>query len=193
MYAPVLVTAPAEAPVSRDEAKATCRVELENTDEDDLIDGLIASAVSLLDGWPGILGRCLVTQIWRVTADDFDRCMRLPLRASDIDSVKVLNSAGQLSTVSSASYALLTDARGSYVRFNDDYDYPGDLAETEGVIIEFEAGYGAAADVPAAIKQGMRLLIAHWFMNREAVGITSFEELPLGVKALLAPYRLIGV
>lgn len=192
MYAPTLVTAPTETPISLDEAKVNCSVDAEITDWDALITGLIEAATSLLDGYPGILGRCLVTQTWQVTADDLDRCMRLPMPASAV-VVKVRNSAGQLATVTSTNYSLLADARGSYVRFKDAYAYPGDLAETEAVILEFTAGYGAAADVPAAIKQAMHLLVGHWFANREAAAPTSFDELPLGPKALLTPFRRIGV
>jgi uncharacterized phiE125 gp8 family phage protein len=190
MYAPVRSTAPAVLPISRDEAKSACRVDTTNTDEDDLIDGLIEAATSLLDGWSGILGRCLVTQSWQALADDFEQCMRLPLPAATITSVKVRNAAGQLSTVTSTNYALRRDLRGSYVRFADAYSWPTDLAETQAVTIEFTAGYGAAEDVPSAIRQAIYLLVAHWYANREAVMVDSVAELPLGVKALLAPFSL---
>ena len=63
MHRPVLVTPPAETPVSRTEAKAHLRVD--GTGDDDLIDGLIDAAVAHLDGYTGILGRCMVTQTWR--------------------------------------------------------------------------------------------------------------------------------
>lgn len=192
MYAPTLVTAPTETPISLAEAKVNCSVDAEITDWDALITGLIEAATSLLDGYPGILGRCLVTQTWQVTADDFDRCMRLPMPASSV-VVKVRDAAGQLATVTATDYSLLSDGRGSYVRFKDAYAYPGDLAEAEAVILDFTAGYGDAEDVPAAIRQAMHLLVAHWFSNREAAGPASFDELPLGPKALLAPFRRVGV
>ncbi len=190
MYAPALVTPPVETPISRAEAKVNCSIDVEITDWDDLIDSLVGAATSMLDGYSGILGRCIVTQTWQVLADDFSQCMRLPFPAATVADVKVRNAAGQLSTVTSTDYALRTDERGSYVRFNDDYSWPTDLAETQAVTIDFTAGYGAAAAVPQAIRQGMRLLVAHWFANREAVIVGSVGELPLGVKALLAPFSL---
>jgi len=192
MYAPVLVTAPEGPPISLDEAKANCRVD--DTGEDGLINGLIEAATSMLDGYSGILGRCLVTQTWQVSADHFCQTMRLPLGASGISSVKVRNSAGQLSTVASSNYDLRADALGSYVRFKDAYSYPTDLAETQGITIEFDAGYGAAEEVPAAIKQAMHLLVAHWFANRESVNVGNITTaLPFAVDALLAPYRRVGI
>lgn len=191
MYRPELVTAAAETPVSVIEAKAHLRVD--HDDEDALVTTLIEAATAHLDGYAGILGRCLVTQTWRQDFDGFSRCMRLPLLAATIASVKYRVSAGTLATVASADYSLKADALGSYVRFNDDYSYPGDLAQSQAVLIEFTAGYGDADAVPAAIKAAILLLVGHWYANREAVTSDSAVTLPMAVDALLTPYRRVGV
>lgn len=193
MYKPTLVAGPTTPVVTRDEAKLHLRVD--SDEEDALIDGLIAAVLSLFDGYAGILGRCLVSQTWQLTADDFCRRMRLPMPAASIASIKVRDTTDTLSApIDSANYSLLGDARGSFVRFKDGYAYPGDLAETEGVVIQFVAGYGAAAtDVPAAIKVAMLLMIGHWYAHREAVTEASASLLPLAVKSLIAPFRLRGV
>jgi uncharacterized phiE125 gp8 family phage protein len=193
MHAPVLVTPPADTPVSLAEAKANCRVDADNTDEDGLISSLISAATSMLDGYSGILGRCLVTQTWQVTADSFSRCIRLPFPATDV-AIEVRDSSGSTDVVSASDYSLLQDERGSYIRFNDDYSYPTDLAEVAAVSIELEAGYGDPADVPAAIRQAILLLVAHWFANREAVNVGNITSaLPFAVDALITPFRRIGV
>ena len=57
------------------------------------------------------------------------------------------------------------------------------------VTLTMVAGYGAAADVPYSIRQAILLMVAHWFVNREAASPVSLKELPLGVAALLSPYR----
>ena len=191
MYKPTLVTPPAAPVISRDEAKLHLRVD--GDDEDGLIDGLIDAALSYLDGYAGILGRCLVNQTWQITADEFCRVMRLPLPATSIASIKSRDSTGTLSAaIAAANYDLLQDARGSAVRFRDAYSFPADLAEAEGAVIQFVAGYGTAAtDVPMAIRQAMLLLIGHWYANREAVNVGNItSELPLAVKSLIAPFRL---
>lgn len=190
MHAPVLVTPPASTPVSLAEAKLHLRVD--GTDEDALITGLIDAAVSHLDGYAGVLGRCMVTQTWRQDFDRWSKCLRLPVLAAAVSSVKVRSSEGTLSTVSSDDYALKQDARSSYVRFDDSYSYPGDLAQANGILIEFTAGYGNAAAVPAALKAAALLIVGHLYANREAVG-EALTELPLGVAALITPYRRVGV
>lgn len=193
MHAPVLVIPPADSPVSLAEAKANCRVDAQNTDEDGLISSLISAATSMLDGYSGILGRCLVTQTWEVTTDSVTRCIRLPFPATDV-VIEVRDSSGGSDTVLASNYSLLQDERGSYVRFNDDYSYPSDLAEVAAVRIEVEAGYGDPADVPAAIRQAILLLVAHWFANREAVNVGNITSaLPFAVDALITPFRRIGV
>lgn len=192
MHAPVLIVPPADTPVSLADAKANCRVDADNTDEDGLISSLISAATSMLDGYSGILGRCLVTQTWQVTADSFSRCIRLPFPASDV-AIEVRDSSGGSDPVSASDYSLLLDERGSYIRFNDDYSYPTDLAEVAAVSIEVEAGYGDPADVPAAIRQAILLLVAHWFANREAVNVGNITSAPpFAVDALITPFRRIG-
>ncbi|MCG7626049.1 head-tail connector protein [Epibacterium sp. Ofav1-8] len=45
---------------------------------------------------------------------------------------------------------------------------------------------------PPSVLQAIRLLVAHWYSNREAVAPGVMAEVPYGVKAMLAPYREFG-
>lgn len=62
MYRPVLVTPPAIAPVSLPEAKQQVREEAAGADSDAVLTAYRDAAVGYLDGWSGILGRCLISQ-----------------------------------------------------------------------------------------------------------------------------------
>lgn len=195
-YRPELVTAAAVPLLTSPETKAWLRIDADDTSEDDLVGALIEAVTAHLDGHAGILGRCLISQTWRVRFDCWHRCMRLPFPDVSNVVVKVTTEAGATSTVSDASYDVLEDAIGAYVRFHDDYAQPSaDLADVQAWAIEFNAGYGpAASDVPQAIRRAALLLVGHWYMNREAVNVGNItSELPLGPRALLAPYRRIGV
>lgn len=197
MHRPVLVTAPAVTPVTLQELKQHLRLVAgaeTYTTEDGPLQIYLDAAVAHLDGYSGVLGRCIVTQTWRQDFDAWDRVMRLPFLAASIASVKYRDSAGQLSTVSADDYALKSDDLGSYVRLDDDFAHPSDLAQSNGVLVEFTAGYGVAVDVPAALKAAVLLLAGHWYANREAVVTgTIATELPMAIAALIAPYRRVGV
>lgn len=202
-YRPVLVTAPAEDPVTLEEVKAHLRVierdengvALPNED-DELITALIKAAVTHLDGWTGVLGRCLVDQTWRQDYDAFTQCMRLPLGpVQSIVSVKWRNAEGQIATVAADDYTLETSAGGqSRVWFRSSYSRPSSLYDRAAVSVEFVAGYGAPADVPQALKHAMLMLVGHWYENREGVAMgSSPATVPLAVDALISPFRTVSV
>lgn len=194
MYAPVLVTPPAANDPIITTAEAKVHLRVDGSDEDALIASLVSAATAHLDGWSGILGRCLVTQTWRQDFDAFCPRLRLPLIAATITELRAFADDDDTGSVVTASnYELLEDALGSYVRFADDYSFPSSVRETRGVRVTFAAGYGAATAVPASIKAAMLLMIGHWYKNREAVTETSAVDLPYAVDALIATYRRIGV
>ena len=61
-----------------------------------------------------------------------------------------------------------------------------------GIAIDFRAGYGAAADVPAPLRQAILMLVAHWFETRAPIAFgLGPADIPMTVAALVAPYRRI--
>lgn len=193
MLRPVLITPPAEMPVSVAEAKANSRISF--SDDDALVEALIGAATAHLDGYTGILCRCLVNQEWRQDFIDWGWRFRLPF--PDVSSVAITyrdqDNAEQ--TVSADQYEAVEDARGALIVFRDAFQDPGLYDDMVAPIsVTFTAGYGAAADVPDAIKAAIKLLVGHWYENREAsiVGMTA-AELPMAVESLITPYRRSGV
>lgn len=64
--------------------------------------------------------------------------------------------------------------------------------QLNAVTATYVAGYGAYTAVPDAIKHAMRILVSHWYENREPVIIGSrMDVLPQTVEFLLGPYRII--
>ena len=193
MLAPVRVTAPAEAPISLAQAKAHLRIDYE--DDDLYIAALIDAATGHLDGWSGLLGRALVTQTWR---QDFpslpaDGKFRLPLApVAAVSSITYLDAEGAVQTLDPAAYTLpVADGLGPYVRLVA--APPATARRDDAVSVTFTAGYGPPADVPAAIRHALLLLVGHWYAAREAASAVAMTELPLGVSALLAPFRRLSV
>ncbi|BAT61227.1 phage gp6-like head-tail connector protein [Variibacter gotjawalensis] len=58
--------------------------------------------------------------------------------------------------------------------------------------VETQTRRELAADVPAALRQAMRLLIAHWYEHR-ATASDRAAQIPDGVGALIAPYRELSL
>lgn len=208
MHGPVLVTPAAMMPVSLTEAKGHLRVDF--NEDDKLIEGFIAAATAHLDGWTGVLGRCLVEQEWRQDFDGFARELCIPL-GPVIGGLSVTwrNAAGQVSTVSPSSYDLRTDAGGrTLLAFDTSYSFPSGLHESRAVSVTYKAGYPtipevpadgdtpaipAQTTVPAPIKTAILLLVGHWYQNREAVTGETANVLPFAVDALIGPYRRVGI
>jgi len=195
MHRPVLITPPAIQPVTLAEAKLHLRVD--HNDEDALIENLIRAATEHLDGWTGVLGRCLVEQIWRQDHDRFARQMIIPLGpVMAVQSITWRDLAGQLSTVPSGSYDLRIDEAGNaVVRFDADYVFPTNLHESRAIAITFKVGHitnpgpPASSTVPDPLKVAILLLVGHWYQNREATSSAGMASLPFAVEALIAPYR----
>lgn len=201
MDGPVLVTPPAILPVSLAEAKLHLRIEPDVTLEDTFVSGLITGATGYLDGWTGILGRCLVEQTIRQDFDGFAFC--LPLLLGPVISISSVTVGGD--TVDPASYSIKVDAGGrTRVQFNG---FSGSGATS----VTYKAGYATIPEVPAsgsdpaipaqstvpeAIKIAIKLFVGAWYENREetAIGV-SVAGLPdsVAAHALLAPYRRVGV
>jgi uncharacterized phiE125 gp8 family phage protein len=59
--------------------------------------------------------------------------------------------------------------------------------------VAFTAGYGdEASDVPEPLRHAIKLLVAHWFEQREPVVLgAAAQEVPATVAGLLLPYRRV--
>jgi uncharacterized phiE125 gp8 family phage protein len=196
MFSPVLVTPPAVQPVTLAEAKLHLRIEADVNEEDALVQSLIAAATAHFDGWSGTLGRCLINQTWSVPFGSWpsDGLMRLPFPniSSPVVTYRDINNATQ--TVSGSLVFTYADHLGTTLRLSDTFTYPPLFDDTATPItVQFTAGYGATGiDVPAPIRQAMLLLIGHLYQNREAAISGGMAQLPLGIAALVAPYRKVS-
>lgn len=190
MIPPVRTVPPASAPVTLAEAKLHCRVD--GDDEDTLITALISAATSHLDGWSGVLGRCIVSQTWRQDLGAFpDGDIRLPFPDVSAVTVAYTDTAGATQTLAGSAYHLTADAVSSFLTLADGASWPDTSARPDAVHITMTVGFPA---VPEAIKAAILLHVGHLYENREAsvIGV-SVAELPLAHDALVSPYRRVGV
>lgn len=165
----ILVAPPRELPVTLAQAKVQCRVD---SDEDDLlIQGYLDAAVSHLDGYHGVLGRCLVTQTWRADVTAVGERLQLPFPDCTVTAVVHTDLlAGDLAW-----------------RWHESLAHPA-IVPLGGwgrpASVTFTAGFGPAQAVPHALKQAILLLVARWYDDR-AVG-----AIPDGFDDLVFPFRV---
>jgi uncharacterized phiE125 gp8 family phage protein len=190
-----LYTPPAAALLDRDAVKQ--HLSYDDADQDALIDGLIAAVTARLDGFDGILRRCLITQTWLYSLPAFPRrgAIEIPLPPLQrVVEITYLDIDGQVQTLDASLYVVHDEPLG-VVEAPLGVVFPPTLpGNRRAVTIKFTAGYGdAAAAVPAPIRQAALLLTGDLFANREsgvidASRVTSVEN--PAFKALLAPYRI---
>lgn len=182
MVAPELVTAPA-ALFTLAEAKAHLRVE--HDEEDALIATYLAAAVAHFDGYSGILGRCLLNQVWKVTLPVFPaRAFSLPLPGVQTVTIAYLDANNVEQTLGQNDFFIGCDG---VVHFLPETGWPASYARPDAVRITFTAGYGATPDkVPAPIRAAVLFKLGDLFNQRG--GSNGNEAL---INTLIAPYRLV--
>lgn len=182
MLAPVRTVAPSITPVSLADVKRQLIVD--HNDDDLKLTALIAAAVDYLDGWTGVLGRCLVEQTWRQDYERFATCLPLPL-GPVIGIVTVSSDAG---TVDPASYSFVTDAGGrSRVEFASGSSVSGPVSVT------YETGYPTTGGI-SAVPDGLKLaIVLHVKMNYETMEPAARESYQRAFDALIAPYGRISL
>lgn len=191
----VLVTEPAAEPLSTEELKDHLRVDL--VDDDDLIDALALTARKTIED---LTGQRMITQTWKLVLDRFParRWIEIPLGPTlVINSVKFTDRLGVQATQDASEYIQDLISEKARIVLKEDFDWPDpeeDLQEVNAVEVEFDVGYGlAGSDVDERLTQAMKLLVGHYYENREQVVFRpgmAFQSLPLGVSSLISSLRL---
>jgi uncharacterized phiE125 gp8 family phage protein len=177
----VLSDAPAEEPVSLEEAKQHLRVEIET--DDALITSLIMAAREHVEMFTR---RQLVTATWVWTLDGFlGQVVRLPkppLQA--ITTVAYLDGAGTPQTLDASLYHVNAAVQPGVLTPAFGRSWPTTREASDAVTITYVAGYGAAAAVPATLKAAIVLLVGDLYEHREARSEMRLEDNPTVLRLL---------
>lgn len=172
---------PAEEPVSLAEVRA--HLKLDTADDDALLPRLIAAARVRAE-WHS--GRAFITQGWTLHLDRVpcDCMIAIPLPPLIAVTALTVFARDGGATVLDPAFYRVDRAASRLVLGRDAPANPSDA-----VAVAFSAGYGAATDVPAPIRQAILALVAELYEHR---GETA-DELPRAALALLAPYRVLKI
>lgn len=182
-----LITPPAAPLLTLDEVRQ--HVKRDDDDDDAVLTGLIAVAMSRLDGDRSILGRCLINQTWAETWCGFPAGAVLPLGLApvvSVTSISYFDAGNNAAAFAGGNFSAHNSrADGPYVKLGRNASWPSSYERDDAVTVTYTAGYGATADkVPAEIKHAAKMLIADWYFNRETSTIGE-APMPVGVMSLL--------
>ena len=164
-------TTPTTLPLALNDLKDHLRIERDELDYDDDLTILIRQAAEYIES------DCHVTLIntqYTAVWDDWpaDRLCVPAWPLQTIDSIAYVDGDGDSQTWSSSLYRTSLVQVPGYILPEINQDWPDLQADAiDAVTVTFTAGYGTAAtDIPWQIQGMIKLLVAHWFKHREAIG-----------------------
>lgn len=178
------ITNPTKLPIDRNAVKDHLRIERDETAYDDDLDELIHTAAELVES------ECHVTLVSTQLRAKWDcppcEIVRLPMwPITSVDAVKYLDTDGTLQTLSTSLYRTELVQCPATVRPAINEDWPSIQTDAiDGFRVEVTAGYSTAGTVPRIYRQMIKLLVGHWFKNREAAMVPSPMEIPIAYQTL---------
>jgi uncharacterized phiE125 gp8 family phage protein len=184
-----LVTAAAAEPLTLTEAKLHLRVD--HSTDDDLITALIKASREYCENFTR---RAIPSQTFDLKLDGFPDLIELPMPpVTAITSITYVDANGDTQTLSSSLYRtdLPSGPKAQRARIEPAYGqvWPSTRAVVNAVTVRFVAGYST---YPGSILAAMKLLIGHWYEQREAVSVSigaNVQTVPIAVDSLLWPYK----
>lgn len=181
----VLDTGPASEAVTTTEAKAHCRVDI--NDDYALIAGLVTAARQAFEE---INGRSLFTTTWKLVLDRWPSTPYIVLPRpplASVTSISYIDSAGNTTVWDAANYVVETLRTPGRVHLAENVDWPvATLRAASPITITYVSGWATVGAIPQRYKQAILLLVGHWYENRENVVVSGAipKSLPLAFESL---------
>lgn len=109
-----------------------------------------------------------------------------------VDSVEYYDTDGVLQTLAAATYDVGIYKEPGRIALAYNQSWPSIRTMINAVVVTYQAGWVARANVPEEIKHAVKLMVGHLYENREAASQVTINSIPLGVKSLLGMKRTIN-
>jgi len=188
---PQTTVAPTDVIIAPVAAKDYLRVD--TSDDDQAVTDAVADAVSHVESYTGTR---LATQTVKLRTGSFGDLDHFPIGpVQSISSITYLDAAGAEQTLDPDSYELFGAGLESGIRSAINVTWPITRQVKDAISVTAVVGYGAAADVPRAVRRAVLLLVGDYYQSREdtiAERSVVPATLPNGVDTLLANHRIYG-
>ena len=189
MYRSLKVDTAATTPVfTTAQAKAVLKVDV--TDDDTVIDNLVAAATESCQIYTNQYFIDTVVTQYSDNWNEFYTLYKSPV--DSITHVKYYDTDDSLQTLASSNYILDNTSKPARIGIAVDGSLPNLADRINAVEVKYTVGYGAeSTDVQEGIRQAVLLTIGNWYENRQSVitGRTA-TELPLSSQYLLEQYKI---
>ena len=189
MRQPVLVTAATIPAVSVSALKMHARID--HSHEDALLADYIATASRMVEDDAEI---ALLTSTWAVYLDDFP-CWEIELRkppVKSITSITYVDTSNATQTLSASAYRADIYHRPARVEPAYQTIWPVSRYQSNTVCVTFVAGETSPSLIDPKATQAIKMLAAHWYIAREAVGEKPGGEVGMSYCALIDRLRWAG-
>lgn len=183
MISPIRITPPISQPIDLHEAREQCRVT--HFEHDILLQSHIDAATEYLDGWNGILGRCMISQVWRQRFHGWASCLVLPMPGVTDVALHYLRPDLSEGTVDPSNYETVVNGYATTIYLDSAFVHPVLSGRMFPVWVDFTAGYGPAPEnVPAPLRAAIRMHVQAMYDGMPE------NEWRRAYDALVAPFRL---
>lgn len=176
-----VIDPPNSEPIGLDEVKLFCRIDGEI--DDPLATSLITAARMYFEGQTNLR---LISQEIQDDRENFPHdyfYLEGPVQSIDLIEYIDENGDWQEWDLLEVQSDLLSNPARFYPA--DTFSYPSVLEGLGAVSVTYTAGYGDATDVPEIIKQALKMLVSHWFNQRETSSDTTLSEVPYACDSII--------
>lgn len=186
----------ATSPVSVSEMNDHHRLSNTTAAQDSVMSGFIETATKESEDY---CGRTFMTDTIELVLDGFfdadyvrGGCILLPRPPIvSVSSIQYLDENGASQTWDASNYQLDTKSEPGRIMPKDGQSFPSTQANTlNSVTITYQAGYGAAVDVPERIKTAIKHYAAHLFESRTYTEPMRVMTVPETWRHLLDRFRV---
>lgn len=178
------------AVVSLVDLKKHVAIDLSETYYDDMLQSMEQAAVAYIESRARIILRNSSYEIFCDQFPDARNPLYIPLwPVRSVTDITYTDASGSVVVITNQQKSLNTQPAAMYPAV--DTEWPTSQEDNrQSVTFSATVGYANNASVPAMVKHAIKMLVAHWFRNRETVLVGSIsKELEKAVDSLMVQFR----